>query len=88
VLHRGSRSPAGKLLPETLDDLGKDNPVRVVDAFVDALDLEALGFEGVVPAGTASIARPVHGSRRLNISRPHDQVCVRCAPACRSRQNA
>ena len=32
------------LLPECLDDyIGEDNPVRVVDAFVDELDLEALG---------------------------------------------
>ncbi|MDB5715943.1 MAG: transposase, partial [Sphingomonadales bacterium] len=29
-----------------------DNPVRVVDAFVDALDLAELGFEGVEPAAT------------------------------------
>jgi transposase len=28
------------------------NPVRVVDAFVDALDLAALGFDGVVPEET------------------------------------
>lgn len=38
------------LLPETLDDyVGEHNPVRVVDAFIDALDLGALGFDGVVP---------------------------------------
>ena len=37
------------LLPETLDDyVGEDNPVRVVDAFVDMLDLAALGFDGVI----------------------------------------
>ena len=29
-----------------------DNPVRVIDAFVDALDLRALGFDGVVPEAT------------------------------------
>src|SRR5437868_3612569 len=41
------------LLPECLDDyIGEDNPVRVVDAFVDELDLYALGFEGVEPAAT------------------------------------
>lgn len=28
-----------------------DNPVRVVDAFVDALDLRTLGFARTVPAG-------------------------------------
>ena len=41
------------LLPECLDDyVGEDNPVRVVDAFVEELDLHALGFEGVDPAAT------------------------------------
>jgi hypothetical protein len=39
------------LLPECLDDyLGEDNPVRVIDAFVDELSLEQLGFEGAQPA--------------------------------------
>jgi hypothetical protein len=28
------------------------NPVRVIDAFVDALDLGDLGFDGVDPAAT------------------------------------
>src|SRR5262249_29832144 len=38
------------LLPDCLDDyVGEDNPVRVVDAFIDELDLAALGFDGVVP---------------------------------------
>lgn len=41
------------MLPEVVDDyVGEDNPVRVVDAFVDALDLAALGFDGVVPEET------------------------------------
>ena len=41
------------LLPECLDDyIGEDNPVRVVDAFVDELDLETLGFEGATAAAT------------------------------------
>lgn len=36
------------LLPECLDDyVAEENPVRVVDVFVDELDLGALGFEGV-----------------------------------------
>jgi transposase len=43
----------GVLLPEFLDDyVSEENPVRVIDAFVEALDLEALGFEGVVPEAT------------------------------------
>ena len=32
------------LLPECLDDyVGEDNPVRVIDVFIDELDLTALG---------------------------------------------
>jgi len=34
------------LFPERLDEyIGEDNPVRVIEVFVDALDLKALGFE-------------------------------------------
>jgi transposase len=41
------------LLPECLDDfIDESNPVRVIDAFVDALDLADLGFDGVEPAAT------------------------------------
>ena len=39
------------LLPECLDDyVGADNPVRIVDVFVDQLKLRGLGFTGVEPA--------------------------------------
>lgn len=41
------------LLPECLDDyITEENPIRVVDVFVDELDLGVLGFEGVDPAAT------------------------------------
>jgi hypothetical protein len=41
------------LLPECLDDwIDEENPVRVIDAYVDALDLAGLGFDGVEPAAT------------------------------------
>ena len=41
------------LLPECLDDyVGEENPVRVVDAFIDELDLAVLGFAGVIPEAT------------------------------------
>ena len=40
------------LLPDSLEDyVTEDNPVRVVDVFIDELDLEALGFSGVAPGG-------------------------------------
>ena len=43
----------GVLLPEYLDDyVSEENPVRVVEAFIDELDLAALGFAGVVPEPT------------------------------------
>ena len=41
------------LLPERLEDwVSEDNPVRVVDVFVDELDLKSLGFERAAPAHT------------------------------------
>jgi len=47
--HRGQST----LLPESLDDyVSNTNPVRVVDVFVDELDLVNLSFEGVIPADT------------------------------------
>src|SRR6202162_4921582 len=43
----------GVLLPEYLDDyVSEENPVRVIDVFVDELDLGALGFGGVDPEAT------------------------------------
>lgn len=69
------------LLPECLDDfIDPDNPVRVIDAFVEALDLGELGFDGVKPADTVRPAyhpavllklyiygylNQVHSSRKL-----------------------
>lgn len=41
------------LFPEQLEDyVAGDNPVRVVDVFVEQLDLVQLGFEGVTPMKT------------------------------------
>jgi transposase len=41
------------LLPEMLDDyVTEENSVRVVDVFIDNLDLQSLGFEGAIPAVT------------------------------------
>ena len=41
------------LFPECLEDwIGEDNPVRVIDVFVDELDLAGLGFSGVDPEMT------------------------------------
>ncbi|TYC64749.1 IS1182 family transposase [Stappia sp. BW2] len=41
------------LFPERLEDwIGEDHPVRVIDVFVDALDLAGAGFNRVAPAQT------------------------------------
>ncbi len=41
------------LFPASLDEyVAEDNPVRVIDAFADALNLAKLGFEGTIPAQT------------------------------------
>ena len=49
----GAARGQATLLPETLEDyVTENNPVRVVDVFVDELDLGQLGFERVQPANT------------------------------------
>ena len=41
------------LLPPAIDEyVGADNPVRFIDAFVDGLDLAALGFVRARPERT------------------------------------
>jgi transposase len=49
----GQSRTQSTLLPDCLDDyISEENPVRVVEAFVEHLDLAGLGFDGVVPATT------------------------------------
>lgn len=51
------------LLPSSLDDyVTEDNPVRVVEAYIDELDLSALGFVRSEPASTG---RPVYDPATL-----------------------
>jgi transposase len=39
------------LLPPSLDELiGEDNPAKVIDAFVDSLDIKEAGFKNSIPA--------------------------------------
>ena len=54
------------LFPESLDDyIADDNPVRAIEVFVDELDLDGLGFEGIQPEATG---RPAyHPSTLLKI---------------------
>ena len=49
----GENRSQSTLFPESLEDyIGEDNAVRVVDAFVDTLDLKQLGFERAEPSVT------------------------------------
>src|ERR1700747_3843294 len=54
------------LLPHSLEDyVDEENPVRVIEVFIDELDLAALGFSGMRPAATG---RPAyHPSTLLKI---------------------
>src|SRR5438270_1641245 len=54
------------LLPHSLEDyVSEENPVRVIEVFIDELDLVALGFSGMTPAATG---RPAyHPSTLLKI---------------------
>ncbi|MCQ3805609.1 MAG: hypothetical protein KTV45_16265, partial [Acidimicrobiia bacterium] len=54
------------LLPDAVDDwVGADNPVRVLEAFVAALDLERARFERVQSNGTGGQAtiRQLHAGQ-------------------------
>ena len=50
---KGADRGQSTLFPECLEDwIEEDNPVRVIDVFVDELDLGELGFGGVDPKST------------------------------------
>ena len=85
------------LLPECLDDyIAEDNPVRVVEAFVEELDLQALGFASATAADTGrpgyhpavllklyiyGYLNRIHSSRRLEREAcPHRRRWCRCCP--------
>ena len=49
----GTDRAQSTLFPECLEDwIDEDNPVRVIDIFVEELDLGELGFSGVDPEVT------------------------------------
>jgi transposase len=51
------------LLPNRLEDyVSEENPVRVIEVFIDELDLTALGFAGMTPAATG---RPAYDPSAL-----------------------
>ena len=60
---RGEDRGQAALLPAAIEDyVAADAPVRVIDAFVDGLDVNGLGFRRSVPAATG---RPPYDPRDL-----------------------
>jgi transposase len=58
----------GTLFPEYLEDwIDQNNPVRAIDAFVDKLDLFALGFDGIAPEATGRPSYHPSGLLKLYI---------------------
>jgi transposase len=69
VMHRfinGEDRLQPALLPHSLEDyISEENPVRVIEVFIDELNLAGLGFSGMTPAATG---RPAyHPSTLLKI---------------------
>jgi hypothetical protein len=75
------------LFPECLKDwIDEDNPVRVVDVFVEELDLAELGFGGVDPEATGD--RPSVFRRRFCVLVHPGYLRPRMsAEACRTYSN-
>lgn len=50
---QGENRSQSTLFPEALDDyISEENQIRVIDAYVDSIDLLSLGFKGVEPKDT------------------------------------
>ena len=61
----GSRQQS-TLFPESMDEyVSKDNPVRVIDAFIDSLDMAALGFTLATTKDTGR--KPYHPADLLKL---------------------
>ena len=49
----GADRSQSTLFPERFDDyIAEDNPVRVIEVFIDEVDLDQLGFDGMQPEAT------------------------------------
>jgi hypothetical protein len=66
------------LLPNSLEDyVSEENPVRVIEVFIDELDLAVLGFAGVTPAATGRPSIPVIGTTSLGDTEKARGMAVR-----------
>jgi len=54
---QGADRNQGYLLPERIDEyVSEENPVRVIEAFIEELDLARLGFAHIEPNATGRLA--------------------------------
>jgi len=82
-----ARAQQAMLPPRVEDDVGHDNAVRAIDAFVDTLDLQALGFKnssgGLAPGQpavdpAALLKLYLYGyTNRVHSSRRQERECRR-----------
>lgn len=57
------------LLPGTIDEyVSEENPVRAVDAFVGALKMTTLGFQGAAPLARAAVTTECGSDNRRDRS--------------------
>jgi transposase len=60
---KGQSREQKTMLPDCIEDMvGQDNPVRVIDVFVDELDMKAAGFKRPKPN---EMGRPSYDPRDL-----------------------
>ena len=75
------------LFPEHIEDyIDKSNPVRAIEAFVDMLDLEGIGFQGMMPKVTGRPAyhpstmqaylNRIQSTRRLELETGRNRECL------------
>jgi hypothetical protein len=73
-------------LPECLDDwIDESNPVCVIDAFVQELNLDKLGFAGIKPAATGRLAYHPAALLELYIYGRHERMAVTAPQNCKER---
>lgn len=71
----GENRAQSVLFPERLDAyIGEDNPVRVIDVFVDELDLGEVGFDGVLPEATGRLSPIVAYNVQTAIDTQHHLI--------------
>jgi hypothetical protein len=69
------------LLPHSLEDyVSEENPVRVIEVFIDELDLAALGFSGMTPAATGRQRTFCSTRSKFTLPSPFTATFAGCEP--------